>query len=269
MKTTNTRRWRREVEAFADAMEAQLRANDHKGGWKMDKPEDLFVRLTEEASELDHEIAQKYIRETLFDPSEVVKEAADVANFAMMIADVCGALRPTPSAANSNSAKGPAKPLAPPRPLRIYIASSWRNEHQPGVVQALRAAGHEVYDFRNPHPTGPDRGRRGVGFSWSEISPNWQSWTPSEYAAALSHPAARDGFGSDMDALRWCDWCVMVQPCGRSSALELGWAVGAGRRTAVLLAPGQEPELMLRMADFLVTSIDDLHACLKAGSLPA
>lgn len=165
--------------------------------------------------------------------------------------------------------KGPARPTAPPRPLRIYVASSWRNAHQPSVVQALRAAGHEVYDFRNPHPTGPDRGRRGVGFSWSEISPNWQSWTPSEYAAALSHPAARDGFGSDMDALRWCDWCVMVQPCGRSSALELGWAVGAGKRTAVLLAPGQEPELMLRMADFLVTSIEDLHACLKAGRLLA
>lgn len=163
------------------------------------------------------------------------------------------------------SPKPPALPA--PRALRIYVASSWRNELQPAVVQALRAAGHEVYDFRNPHPCGPDRGRRGVGFSWSEISPNWQSWTPQEYAAALSHPAARDGFGSDMDALRWCDWCVMVQPCGRSSALELGWAVGAAKRTAVLLAPGQEPELMLRMADFLVTSIDDLHACLKAGSL--
>lgn len=97
---------RPEVLAFAQAMEAQLRANDHKPGWRNDKPENLFVRLTEEASELDHEIAQKYVRETLFDPAEVLKEAADVANFAMMIADVCGALRPTPSAANSNSAKG-------------------------------------------------------------------------------------------------------------------------------------------------------------------
>ena len=33
---------------------------------------------------------------------------------------------------------------------RIYVASSWRNPYQPEVVAALRKAGHEVYDFRNP-----------------------------------------------------------------------------------------------------------------------
>ena len=33
---------------------------------------------------------------------------------------------------------------------RIYVASSWRNKYQPEVVAALRKAGHEVYDFRNP-----------------------------------------------------------------------------------------------------------------------
>lgn len=160
---------------------------------------------------------------------------------------------------------GSPKPPAPPapRPLRIYVASSWRNEQQPAVIDALRMSGHEVYDFRHPHQTGPsDRGRKGVGFSWSELDPNWQGWTTQQYAAALAEPVARDAFGSDMDALRWCDWCVMVQPCGRSSALELGWAAGAGKLTAVLLAPG-EPELMLRMATHLVPSIQDLLAVLR------
>ena len=33
---------------------------------------------------------------------------------------------------------------------RIYVASSWRNKYFPEVVDALRAAGHQVYDFRNP-----------------------------------------------------------------------------------------------------------------------
>ena len=36
---------------------------------------------------------------------------------------------------------------------KIYVASSWRNAFYPDVVKALREAGHEVYDFRNP-PTG-------------------------------------------------------------------------------------------------------------------
>jgi len=34
-------------------------------------------------------------------------------------------------------------------PLRVYVASSWRNEFQPGVVAVLKADGHEVYDFRD------------------------------------------------------------------------------------------------------------------------
>jgi DNA (cytosine-5)-methyltransferase 1 len=46
--------------------------------------------------------------------------------------------------------------------MKIYVASSWRNEQQPEVVKALRDAGHEVYDFRNPSET--DK-----GFAWSDI----------------------------------------------------------------------------------------------------
>ncbi len=38
---------------------------------------------------------------------------------------------------------------------KIYVASSWRNVHYEGVVKALREAGHDVYDFRNP-PSGDE-----------------------------------------------------------------------------------------------------------------
>lgn len=34
--------------------------------------------------------------------------------------------------------------------MKVYVASSWRNKLQPDVVAIIRAAGHEVYDFRNP-----------------------------------------------------------------------------------------------------------------------
>lgn len=84
--------WRPEVRAFADLMEAQLRKNDHKGGWKNDRPHALLKRLYDEAAELGH--AMPYDDD--FDPENVGWEAADVANFAMMIADVCGAL-PAPA----------------------------------------------------------------------------------------------------------------------------------------------------------------------------
>ncbi len=142
--------------------------------------------------------------------------------------------------------------------MKIYVATSWRNEWQPGVVVALRESGHEVYDFREPHTTGPNRGRQGVGFRWSEIDPQWESWTPSQYIQALNSQAATDGFGSDMDALEWCEACVLVMPCGRSAHLEAGWAKGIGKLTLALLTDYSEPELMYRMFDKLCLNLDDV-----------
>lgn len=140
--------------------------------------------------------------------------------------------------------------------MRVYIASSWRNELQPEVVARLRTAGHLVYDFRHPRP-GDD------GFSWAEIDPNWKGWSAAEYVAALSHPTAAAGFRSDMDALRRCDACVLVQPCGISAHLEFGWAVGAGKLGVVLVPGIREPELMLSMANHLALDLDDVVEWLR------
>jgi len=84
---------RPEVAAFARLMEDRLQANEQKGGWKGCSVSWLFDRLMGEANELSHELeARAYMW--------VDKEAADVANFAMMIVDVCGRLKsgvPAPS----------------------------------------------------------------------------------------------------------------------------------------------------------------------------
>lgn len=135
---------------------------------------------------------------------------------------------------------------------RIYVASSWRNRLQPAVVDRLRLAGFEVYDFRNP-----DEGDS--GFHWSEIDPNWEDWSAQRYATLIDHPVAVDGFKKDLAAMEWADTFVLILPCGRSAHLELGWAVGQGKRTAILLRDeGFEPELMYRMVDYLATGISGL-----------
>jgi hypothetical protein len=126
--------------------------------------------------------------------------------------------------------------------MKIYVASSWRNQCQPGVVEALRRAGHDVYDFRNPAP-----GNK--GFHWSEIDANWRDWSPRDYRAALRGSIADQGFEHDMRALRECDLCVLVMPCGRSAHLEAGWAAGAGKRTIMYVPEPMEPELMVKMFD--------------------
>ena len=139
---------------------------------------------------------------------------------------------------------------------RIYVASSWRNPLQAGVVAALQSDGHLVYDFKNPRPG--DR-----GFAWSEIDPNWMKWTAEEYRAALDHPIAKAGFASDFNAMKWADTFVLVLPCGRSAHLELGWACGQGKQTLVLTRDGEEPELMAKMCDHICTSLDELRTILS------
>jgi len=139
--------------------------------------------------------------------------------------------------------------------MKIYVASSWRNEQQQGVIDALRDAGHEVYDFKNP--------REGDHvFKWSEIDLEWESWGPIEYLDALIHPIAEAGYGSDFDAMQWADAFVGVHPFGRSASMKMGWAVGQGKKTVLILADA-EPELMVKMFDHIVTSVEEAVDVLK------
>ena len=138
---------------------------------------------------------------------------------------------------------------------RIYVASSWRNLYYPEVVRRLRGAGHEVYDFRNP-PHG------GNGFRWTEIDPEALQWGFSQYAEGLNHPLAERQFVADLEALEWADTCVLVLPCGRSAHTEAGWMAGAGKRVIAYIPEMVEPELMYKLFDMVVGTLDDLLAAL-------
>ncbi len=145
--------------------------------------------------------------------------------------------------------------------MKIYVASSWRNPLQPGIVLALTRCGHEVYDFRKPAP--------GVsGFAWSDIDPGWEAWTPEAYREALKHPIAVEGYRRDIEALRACDAVVFVLPCGRSASWEFGYAMGQGKPGYVLQLGPQEPELMFREATILAT-MDELFDAFALPGTPA
>lgn len=73
-------------------MEAKLRENDHKGGWQGCRFSELFPRIAHERDELllaAHPLRLDTMAETLTtqDACELIRECADIANFAMMIAD--------------------------------------------------------------------------------------------------------------------------------------------------------------------------------------
>ena len=99
-----TRPW---VDAFADEMERKLAENRHKGdreGWARMDIRWLLEQLRKEVDELDAALPVRLGVRGADDPSygyglsplAIRSECADVANFAMMIADVAGGLEAKP-----------------------------------------------------------------------------------------------------------------------------------------------------------------------------
>lgn len=139
---------------------------------------------------------------------------------------------------------------------KIYVASSWRNQYYSDVVNRLREAGHEVYDFRNP-PQGTG------GFHWFDVDPNYMDWNVDQYREGMKSPRAQQQFFNDIHALEWADTCVLILPCGRSAHTEAGWLAGKGKKTIVYITEMQEAELMYMLFDLVTDSLDEVISFLK------
>lgn len=96
----------------------------------------------------------------------------------------------------------------------------------------------------------------GGAFAMPKKGSDWEQ--ADEYLRMIDQPRAVEGFDADFAAMQKADTFVMVLPCGKSAHLELGWAVGAGKRTAILLEDPVEPELMYKMVDHVARSVIDL-----------
>jgi hypothetical protein len=142
--------------------------------------------------------------------------------------------------------------------MKIYVASSWRNALQPIVVKRLRDEGYLVYDFK-------EGGKNSRGFHWSEVDANWKNWVldVKQYLKGLLHPIAKHGFECDMEALNSCYCCVYVTPCGVSASLEAGYAKGKGKLLIAYTPIINEPELMIKMADYITDDFDVVLRLLK------
>ena len=130
--------------------------------------------------------------------------------------------------------------------MKVYVASSWRNQIYPEVLKVLRHAGHAVYDFR--HQGGSD-------------------WNPEEMSSGelfdfLDHPRVNEIFEKDMAALVDSDAVVCVLPCGRSAHLELGYGIGAGKRTVLLWHDGDAPDIMHKAVDAIVFDVAEIPGAL-------
>lgn len=132
--------------------------------------------------------------------------------------------------------------------MRIYLIGSLRNSRIPAIARELREVGLFVFD--DWYSAGP------------EADDHWQKYEQSKghsYRDALLGEAARHVFEFDRDHILTSDAVVLVTPAGKSGHMELGWALGQGKKGYVLLdAPVDRWDVMYRFATGVCPSVTSL-----------
>lgn len=129
----------------------------------------------------------------------------------------------------------------------IYLIGSLRNQEIPHIANALREAGHDVFD------------------DWFAAGPQaddfWQAYEQQRghsFREALAGKAATHVFGYDHEWLDKASAGILVMPAGKSAHLELGYLIGQGKPGYILM--DKEPErydVMYRFAE-VVFSVKEL-----------
>lgn len=115
--------------------------------------------------------------------------------------------------------------------MNIYLASSWKNKEAVlEMASLLRDEGHTVDAFCEDD--------RAVSFNWSDLFAvmDTDGFDITEYDAIdmMNHWMLQDAFMYDKQQLDWCDAVIMMLPCGRSSHMEAGYAVGRGKKLYIV-----------------------------------
>jgi len=136
---------------------------------------------------------------------------------------------------------------------KIYLIGSLKNWKVIDIGKRLRKLGYEVFDdWISPGPEADDFWRK------------FEKLRGSTYKQALNNFAARHIFEFDYHHLNNSDIVILIMPAGKSGHLELGWALGKGKKGYVLF--DKEPErwdLMYQFCDDVFFNIKDLEKELK------
>lgn len=135
--------------------------------------------------------------------------------------------------------------------MRIYIASSWKNQKRVLMLaEKLEQEGFEVDAFCRATDTR-------YAFHWSELVDNEDDLKYFDAIEMLADPRTQRAFKEDRKWLDWSDTVIMLMPCGRSSHLEAGYAVGQGKRLFIYGDfPKGEFDVMYGLADSLFRTED-------------
>jgi hypothetical protein len=117
--------------------------------------------------------------------------------------------------------------------MKIYIASSWKNQHGVEMLTALlRAKGHEVVSWVENN-YGEDHNHVTKKF-------DFETWVNSD--------EANQSFDFDTRGATECDLLIYYGPAGKDACAEMGAAYGAKVPIIGLAAKGEDIGLMRKMA---------------------
>lgn len=141
--------------------------------------------------------------------------------------------------------------------MKIYIASSWKNQEKVlSLAKRLEAEGFEVDAFCRSTDNR-------YSFHWSELVDNEDELANYDAIQFLSDPRTQRAFKEDNRWLDWSDTVIMLMPCGKSSHLEAGYKKGQGKRLYIYGEfPKGEFEVMYGFADGLFRS-EELELLIK------
>jgi hypothetical protein len=137
-----------------------------------------------------------------------------------------------------------------------YLIGSLRNPKIPFIANSLRKANIECFD--DWYAAGPEADDK-----WRD----YEKLRGHNFREALAGFAAQHVFALDRYHLGRCDVAVLILPAGKSGHLELGFALGQGKRGYILLEH-EDPErfdVMYNFATGIVASVDDLIKEIKHG----
>ena len=108
-------------------------------------------------------------------------------------------------------------------PKVIYLIGALKNWKVIEIAKELRKLGFEVFD------------------SWISPGPNadeyWRKYSKKKgltHKNALKDWSAQHIFEFDKTHLDRCDIAILIMPCGKSGHLELGYAIGSGKKGYIL-----------------------------------
>ena len=130
----------------------------------------------------------------------------------------------------------------------VYLVGSLRNPQVPLMAKRLRESGFEVFD--DWYAAGP-----GADDAWRDYERAKGHTLPQ----ALKGAAGQNVFQFDRRHLVDATSVVLLLPAGKSAHLELGWAIGKNKHSAVFL--GDEPDrydVMYAFASLVTPELDEL-----------